>query len=115
MYIQDLIEDLIKSKLRIGGKDYYPADTVVNRLENLAQKCIRWDEEDFEMRAKDRIDDGEEQGVWDQYYNKDMFSIALEKMISSHNANYGITWDTIDCYMDDYCKIKEFHYGENKV
>ena len=39
-------------------------------------------------------------------YNRDMFPFALERAMDNHDANYGITWDTLAYYLDDYCLIK---------
>jgi len=39
-------------------------------------------------------------------YDPDKFQDALEVMVDKHDAGIGITWDTVDVYLDDHC-IKE--------
>jgi len=36
-------------------------------------------------------------------YDPDKFQYALEMMIHKHDAGIGITWDTVDIYLDEYC------------
>ena len=36
-------------------------------------------------------------------YDRSKFSLALERMDHDHDCNNGITWDTIDYYLDEYC------------
>jgi hypothetical protein len=105
MYIEDLINKLNKKIVRFNNTDYYPAITVQDLLRKKAKECISWSEEDFEGQAIQNCNGADD---WDLYYNKDMFIIALHEMISKHDASIGITWDTIDYYLDTYCKIKTY-------
>jgi hypothetical protein len=36
-------------------------------------------------------------------YQKLTFEEALYRMISKHDANFGITWGTVDYYLNEYC------------
>jgi hypothetical protein len=38
-------------------------------------------------------------------YDPDKFQAALENMIAHHDAEIGITWDTIDAYLDNDCRL----------
>lgn len=105
MYVEDIISKLNKRIVRIHNIDYYPAITVQNILRDKARESISWSIDDFESMAIDNSDPD----VWEQYYNKDMFESALHEMISHHDASIGITWDTIDHYLETYCKIKEYN------
>ena len=105
MYIEDLINKLNKKIVRFNNVDYYPAMIVQDELRKKANECISWSEIDFEQQARQACDGSD---TWDQYYNKDMFGQVLCDMIQNHDASIGITWDTIDYYLDVYCKIKEF-------
>ncbi len=104
MYIEDLINKLNKKTVRFNNIDYYPAITVQDELRKKAQESISWSEEDFECLAKQNCDDSD---TWNQYYNKDMFCEALRIMIEKHDASIGINWDTVEYYLDTYCKIKD--------
>ena len=61
---------------------------------------ITWSVEDFEGRAVDIEANN------DTRYDRDRFELALERMISQHDATIGITWDTVDFYLDQYCMIE---------
>jgi hypothetical protein len=104
MYVHDVISELNKNIVRIGNQDYYPVMKVIRNLNNLATNCIRWDVNDFEEVAKIKTSEEE----WEEYYNKDMFGMALTEMIYKHDCNIGITWQTVGYYLDTYCKIKEY-------
>lgn len=43
---------------------------------------------------------------WQDVYDESMFENALYEMIRKHDANYGITWETINFYLDEYCLKK---------
>jgi len=36
-------------------------------------------------------------------YDPDKFENALYEMMRRHDATIGITWDTVDYYLDEYC------------
>ena len=105
MYVEDLISKLNKKIVRFGNIDYYPAITVQDLLRDKAKECISWSVEDFECMARQNCYDDD---MWSEYYNKDMFQTALEEMISHHDASIGITWDTIDHYLETYCRIRDY-------
>ena len=105
MYIDDIIAELNKGMVRIGNVNYYPVDKVMRHLNNLSTNCIRWDTDDFEHAAKIKTSEEE----WSEYYNKEMFGSALDEMIQDHDAEIGINWQTVEYYLDTYCKIKDYH------
>ncbi len=105
MYVEDIINRLNKKIIRFGNIDYYPAITVQNLLRDKAKECISWSIDDFESIA---LQNCEGDINWDQYYNRDMFQSALEDMCQKHDATIGITWDTINYYLETYCKIKDY-------
>ena len=47
-------------------------------------------------------------------HNPSKFEEALHTMIREHDAGLGITWITIDHYLNEYC-IKENKYYEKKI
>jgi len=99
MYISDVESRLNKHLIRLGNCDYYPASLVKKELERLSDECIRWSEEDFKTQAINHK--GNE---WEEYYDEEQFSYALCQMTYKHDASIGITWDTVDYYLDLYCK-----------
>jgi len=103
MYIGDIESKLDKHIIRIGQCDYYPVDLVRHELQYLEERCVRWDEEDFKYAAIGKTSETE----WQIYYDERRFSEALENMIQKHDAELGITWVTVNYYLDEYCKIKD--------
>jgi len=55
--------------------------------------CVVWSVEDFEHRAEER----------DNEYDSSKFEDALHQMIHKHDATLGISWDTIDFWLDEIC------------
>lgn len=86
-------------------------ELVLKILDEIGRRTIRWDIEDFKHRAIELYEmendleeyDGTD-GKWKEMYDENKFEGALEEMISDHDCNNGITWDTIDYYLDEYCK-----------
>ncbi len=62
-------------------------------------RTIEWSTEDFEMQAETR--GGED---WKDVYDSSKFKEALDEMIGHHDALIGITWDTVDYYLDEFCR-----------
>ena len=77
------------------------------------KKAIYWSINDFEGMAekmfKELKDEHSEEfknlDNWEQLYDKNLFPQMLEKMINNHDANEGITWQTIEFYVG-LCEIK---------
>lgn len=44
---------------------------------------------------------------WKDYYDESKFEEALDSMIHHHDAEYGITWESIKYYLDEMCIKKE--------
>jgi len=74
---------------------------------------IYWSIEDFENTAdrlfcelqNDNSKEFEDFKNLEQFYDKAKFPYQLERMISSHDASIGITWETIEFYVG-LCEIK---------
>lgn len=87
-----------------------PLDFALAIVKEMATGSIQWSVEDFRERAKSlyewyndvEIDNDEES--WKEMYDEDKFESALERMVNDHDCNDGITWGTIDAYLDSDCK-----------
>lgn len=77
---------------------------------DIMSKCIEWSIEDFEQRAKElenaNTDFETDEQVYIPEYDRSKFEQALLDMIHKHDRNLGITWNTIDYYLDEWCKIE---------
>ena len=63
---------------------------------------VYWHIDDFEMKATS-LEEGELKPI----YDRTKFQDSLVNMIRQHDACLGITWDTIEVYLDEYCLIVE--------
>lgn len=88
------------------------------------ENSVSWSVTDFEERAIEReLDEMEDINpelhkkitysethipIPPQYvlFDRSKFKTALATMIRKHDANNGITWDTIDYYLDEHCGKK---------
>lgn len=64
------------------------------------QLAIIWTVDHFETRARKK-----EKEAIGSIYNRKTFEDALVKMIQNHHREEGISWATVDYYLDLYCKI----------
>ena len=73
----------------------------VESLEATLQNSLTWTVDDFAYRASalENYDDR-----YCEIYDPDKFEEALKTMIRKHDAEMGITWDTIDFWLDEMCR-----------
>ena len=70
-----------------------------------------WSIGDFETIAKQLEDvdtDAEEQYTDENpmLYDRSKFSEALYLMERRHDCNYGVTWETVEYYLNEYCRLQ---------
>lgn len=100
LFIKDLKESaeefLDHEKLLEEDEEEYP--DVIN---------ISWCTEDFESRAidKETMADTTSEDEPTPIYDRRKFAFGLDRMKHFHDCNEGITWDTVDYFLDEYCKI----------
>jgi hypothetical protein len=63
---------------------------------------VYWGVEDFEHRATEQ-----EEWFAEDMFDRKQFQTAFETMMHEHDYNIGISWGTIDVYLNIYCKIKD--------
>jgi hypothetical protein len=64
-------------------------------------RTLRWSTEDFKHKAQQIQGNN-----WREYYDESKFVEALNKMFDNHDANVGISWITLEFYLNDMCRIK---------
>lgn len=90
--IETLKSDLIELQDNYNKlEDEY--DSLIIEFHQWKKESIKWSVEDFLMRAKDRL----------YLMTRQDAQTALEEMISKHDAEHGICWQTLDFYIDKYC------------
>lgn len=105
--LESKIEERRKTKLKLDGFSAGFINVEIAILEDVKQKIqertegisyIGWSVEDFKYQASKQKDPS--------IYDETKFQNALDIMINKHDASIGITWETINIYLDNYC-IKE--------
>lgn len=106
---------------RIGSDEYDEINQIVSLLENqesylenLSKRCIIWGVDDFISQAEERWNFTKDSfgdiyinaTKWQDIYDEAEFEYALEKMIDKHDAEYGISWESINFYLDEFCLKK---------
>lgn len=115
MVIDDILNE-IESRLQQSNKalfSFYDNDDIVGanyiKKEIQVTKSIKemiiettkgmsyigWSVEDFKYLASNQEDPS--------IYDETKFKDALDTMINKHDASIGITWETIDIYLNNYC------------
>ena len=68
-------------------------DKLVEEFEQYKRESIKWSTEDFIMRAQD---------IGEYLITEDQAQLALNDMIRSHDAEWGIGWHSIDYFTEKY-------------
>lgn len=63
---------------------------------------IEWSIYDFEDRASE-IEESTKGNH--QLFDRSKFPFALKILEDHHDCNYGISWDNVDDYLDEYCRL----------
>lgn len=69
-----------------------PLQKLSEEFEQYKRESVKWSIEDIQARAEHR----------NLTISDDLAQEILEDMIYHHDAELGITWITIDCYLDKY-------------
>ena len=72
-------------------------DLLKNEFEQYKRESVKWSWEDFYEEAK----------AIGYKCSKKKAQELLEEMISNHDAELGINWNVIYCYIQDNCKKKK--------
>lgn len=123
--IKRKIEKFQEEKLSKQIKDYEGSqilcfvindflNKIITNIDQLQKEMLKWSIEDFMYQARLK------EGILDipvedltikeakkilKKYDPEKFQDALETMIHKHDAEIGITWDTISDYLEEYCLI----------
>lgn len=71
---------------------------IVERLSHLETVLI-WKEEHFEQKAKELEDQARH-----SLFDRNKFMMALYEMIKNHNRDEGISWSTVENYLNAFCR-----------
>lgn len=107
--ILNYLDSIPRTKAVKEAEEYFKK--IEEMVEQYAKESIHWTVEDFAGLACEKEDvyyDGEDPSTLKgklKIYDPDKFQAALENMIAHHDAEIGITWDTIDAYLDNDCRL----------
>ena len=71
---------------------------LIDRIAHL-ETAIIWKVEHFALKAKEL-----EQNSGNKLYDRTLFQKALYEMIKNHNRDEGISWSTVEYYLNAFCK-----------
>lgn len=116
--IQKLTE-LQNWAVKLGSEGQFKIDEIIKLLsqakesqEEKDKRSIVWSVNDFIQQAMKRWEIVaflptnsiyQDATCWQDVYDESMFENALYEMIRKHDCNNGITWETINYYLDEYC------------
>lgn len=109
---------LLDSGIEIVGEGYkelYLRDDIAIRIYNHNEEgIISWCVEDFEGAAREYVSKHhsdatpeEQKDIYLAYFDESKFPYALARMIDKADHSIGITWDTVDYYLHEYCLREE--------
>lgn len=132
--VLESIKEIVKEDLKKTSEDYEIIDIEV---ENVVKKkepykvAVWWSVEDFAGMAEQLFEvmtyysENSPESVkerakkilstcknWKDYYDESKFEEALDRMIHKHDAEYGITWESIKYYLNEMCVKKEQEENE---
>ncbi len=94
---------------RIGSDEHHEINEIVNLLtqakdyqEEKDKRSIIWSVDDFITQAEQSFSKYIEARCWQDIYDESKFEEQLYEMIDNHDAEDGVSWQTIDCYLE-YC------------
>jgi hypothetical protein len=89
----------------IDGQEVTPEEVELIRDYRNGYRFIAWHTDDFEQRASEKEEWEEvEEGT---LYDRKKFDTALSTMLTKYDVNLGISWDTIDMMLDEYCRYEK--------
>ena len=74
------------------------------KLETPLMEYFGWSVEDFEQRAYALEEGLESKGA---VYDRSKFKLALAEMVRNFDAEIGLTWDTVDFWLDEICRLEK--------
>ena len=77
-------------------------EELIDRIANL-ETAIIWKVEHFEEKAKEIEKD---KMAKQELFNRSAFEFALYEMIKNHTRSEGISWDTVEFYLNEFCLNK---------
>ena len=76
----------------------------INVLEEQLSRSVTWSVEDFEQQAVEiERACSPYRFAYKLLYDRSKFPMALREMIRRHDASIGITWDTVEFWLNELC------------
>ena len=100
------VENVIKKKEPYRVAVWWSVEDFAGMAEQLFEVMTYYGEnspESVKVRAKRILSTCKD---WKDYFDESKFEEALDRMIHKHDAEYGITWESIKYYLNEMC-VKE--------
>lgn len=134
--ILESIKQIVEEDLKKTSEDYEIVSIESEELKERKKKepyrvAVWWSIEDFAGMAEQLFevmtyyDENSPESVqerakrilstckdWKDYFDESKFEEALDRMIHKHDAEYGITWESIRYYLNEMCVKEELEEDE---
>lgn len=100
------VENTVKKKEPYRVAVWWSTEDFAGMAEQLFEVMTYYDEnspKSVQERAKEILSTCKD---WKDYFDESKFEEALDRMIHKHDAEYGITWESIKYYLNEMC-VKE--------
>lgn len=111
--VNQAIDDFENNPKKFKENKFVPIEFFYSYIKELQNRSITWDISDFEQRARENESSEFNLNFSDfvksvpqkyRVYNRKAFDKTLMLMIKEHDCNNGISWETVDFYLDEYCR-----------
>lgn len=126
------IKDVVEEDLKKTVEDYEVVSVdLTDKTKKPYRAAVWWSVEDFAGMAEQQFElmtcysDNSPESVqerakrilstckdWKDYYDESKFEEALDQMIHKHDAEYGITWESIKFWLNELCVKSEIEEEE---
>lgn len=129
--VLESIKQIVEEDLKKTSEYYETVDIELEEIKEKKKKepykvAVWWSVEDFAGMAEEQFElmtyysENSPKSVqerakrilstcknWKDYYDESKFEEALDSMIHKHDAEYGITWESVKFYLEEMCRKEE--------
>ena len=98
IFFNILLKDYPVQIIEFGYTADKVKDIVTDILSDEYKAFVIWSVEDFKWQAEQLKGEN-----WRNFYDESKFEAALDSMIKNHDAEYGITWSSVNFYLNEMC------------
>ena len=107
--VMEAIKEIVEEDLKKTSEDYEIVDITTVSKNTPYRVAVWWSVEDFAYIAEQEFERKKDKSefkdfkTWRDYYDESKFPEALDRMIHKHDAEYGITWESVKYFLEEMC------------